>query len=395
MSMKLALFAVLVGSAACGPIPADQADAFRAVPRGDLGRPVMSLRWKKITSDRSREVRPQEFGSAVVYRDHVYAPSAGGWMYAMRLSDGRLRWKKKIGAVDSQPAVEAGNLYVGTDDGILLCLDAQTGREIWRYTTRGPILRQPVIVDLPGGKPGANAAALVVFSNEADQVYALDAVTGEFKWQYKAETPEEYTLRGHAGVAVAGGLVYSGFANGTMVALRLENGSVAWLTSIKGDADRFVDVDSTPAVIDDTVYVTSSSGGVWSLDAATGLVRWRTALDVSGNDGSTGSLITDGERLYVGVADVGIHALDLDGNVLWRQGTRGGGEPGDMVASGDYLFYTLADAGLFVANRATGETYQYFDPGDGVSAKPVISTDDQMFVLSNRGVFYAMDLHRF
>jgi outer membrane protein assembly factor BamB len=351
----------------------------------------MSLRWKHITADRGREMTPQEFAAAAVYRDHLYIGGAGGTFYALRLSDGKLRWKKKIGSVSSRPAVAGGFLYIGTDDGLLLCLNSENGAELWRYATRGPILEEPVIVDLIADKP----TQVVVFANEADQVYALDAVTGEFRWQYKAEPPEEYTLRGHAGVKVAGGLVYTGFAGGTLVALRIENGSVAWLTSLKGDADRFVDVDATPVALGDTLYVTSASGGVWALDAATGLVRWRSSLDKVGNDGSTGPIASDGERLYVGVADLGVHALDLGGNVIWRQGTRGGGEPGDIVVSGDYLMYTLADAGLFVADRRTGETLQYLDPGDGISGEPVVSTEDQLFVLSNRGILYALDLERF
>ena len=63
-----------------------------------------------------------------------------------------------------------------------------------------------------------------------------------------------------------------------LVALRLSNGSVAWLTQLKGEDDRFIDVDSTPVVVGDTLYVTSSSGGVWALDKTTGLVRWRMPL---------------------------------------------------------------------------------------------------------------------
>src|SRR5690606_18123747 len=98
------------------------------------------------------------------------------------------------------------------------------------------------------------ADGLVLFSNEADQVYALDADTGKYRWQYKGETPDEYTLRGHAGVAVSDGLVFTGFANGTMVALRQATGSVAWLTSLKGEGERFVDMDSTPVVAGDTIY---------------------------------------------------------------------------------------------------------------------------------------------
>jgi outer membrane protein assembly factor BamB len=391
--LGLAVAAILAG---CTPVPADRADSMRAVPRGDLGRPVLSLRWKQVLSDRGREMRPQEFAAAAIYLEHLYVGSAGGYVYALKRSDGSLRWRKQIGSVSSRPAVDRGYLYVGTDDGVLVCLDTQTGRELWRYASRGAILETPVIVDLPGSAGAMpRATTLVVFSNEADQVYALDAVTGEFRWQYKGESPDEYTLRGHAGVRVAGGMVYTGFGSGTLVALRLENGSVAWLTSLKGDADRFVDADATPVVIDDTLYATSSSGGVWALDGATGLVRWRTVLDGAGNDGSIGGLTTDGERLFVGVADLGIHALDLSGNVLWRQGTRGGGETGELVVSGDYLLYTLADAGLFIADRRTGETLQYFDPGDGITGEPVVSPEDQLFVLSNRGILYAFDLDRF
>jgi outer membrane protein assembly factor BamB len=384
------LWLALAGS--CGPIPLDQADPMRAVPHGDLGRPVLSLRWKLATSDRGREVRPQELAAPAAYRDHVYAGSAGGWFHALRQSDGALRWRTRIGSVSSRVVVDRGNVYVGTDDGLMICLDAQTGRELWRYPTRGSILEAPVLIDLPvAGK----MTTLVIFANEADQVYALDAVTGAFKWQHKGEAPDEYTLRGHAGVRVAGDLVYTGFANGTMVALRVETGSVAWLTSLKGDADRFVDVDATPVILGDTVYVTSSSGGVWALDGATGLVRWRASLDLGGHIGGVGPLTSDGERLYVGVADAGIHALDLTGNVLWRQGTRGGGEPGALVVSGEYLLYTLADAGLFIVDRRSGRPFQYFDPGDGITAEPVVSEDDRLYVLSNRGILYAFDVQRF
>src|SRR5205085_6406570 len=127
--------------------------------------------------------------------------------------------------------------------------------EKWRYPSRGPIDKAPVVT-----------TDLVVFSNEADQVVAVDAITGKFKWQYKGETPEEYTLRGHAGVVIDGDLIYTGFSNGTLVALRKDTGSVAWSTSLKADAERFFDVDATPLVMGDRVYATTSSGGVYALD---------------------------------------------------------------------------------------------------------------------------------
>jgi outer membrane protein assembly factor BamB len=379
-------------AAGCASLPtqsnADDMDALRAVPRDPLGRPVLALRWKHATADRREDSNPQEFAGALVWRDTVYVAGQGGMLWALSAQNGTPRWKAKIGSVSTTPAVDRGWLYVGTDDGELVSVDAQTGAVKWRYASRGPIGEPPVVV-----------GDLVLFANEADQVSAVDALTGKFRWQYRSETPEEYTLRGHAGLAVDGDLVFTGFANGSLVALRTTTGSVAWLASLTAGSDRFVDVDSTPVVVGGTVYATSSSGGAYALDKATGLVRWQMPLSdgpkSQPNPGNAGGITADELGLYVAAADQGIYALDFNGNVKWRQGAHGGGEPAPPVVSGEYLLYALAGEGLFVADRRTGEVLQWFDPGDGVSSPPTIADDDRVYVLSNRGILYALDLERF
>lgn len=374
-----------LSASACVKVPTNRADAMRAEPREALGEDRLSLHWKFVTADRLTEVDAQEFAQPALAADMLYVGSASGWFFALRAATGDVRWRKQIGAVGSAPTVVGGMLYVGTQDGLLLALDAQTGVEKWRYPSRGPIDKAPVVT-----------TDLVVFANEADQVVAVDAVSGKFKWQYKSETPEEYTLRGHAGVTIDGDLIYTGFANGTMVALRKDTGSVAWSTSLKAEADRFVDVDATPLVMGERVYASSSSGGVYALDKATGLVRWRMPFwdaSMPSSSGNVGGIASDGkETIYVSVADLGTYALDLNGNVVWRVGARGGGEPGTPVVVRDTLVYTLASEGLFIADRKSGETLEYFQPGDGISAQPTITSDGRLFVMSNRGILYAFDL---
>jgi outer membrane protein assembly factor BamB len=361
-----------------------RADAMRAGPAEPLGEDRLSLHWKFQTADRRTEVEPQEFAGSAVYADTIYTGSQSGWLYALRASNGAVRWRKEVGAVVSTPVVIGGVLLVGTADGTLLALDSQTGAEKWRYQGRGPIEQAP-----------APAGDVIVFSNEADQVVAVDAMSGKFKWQYKGETPEEYTLRGHAGVTVDNDLVYTGFSNGTLVALRKDTGSVAWSTSLKADADRFMDVDATPIVVGDRVYASSSSGGVYAMDKTTGLIRWRVPFyDVAqpSSTGNVGGLATDGKAIYVSVADLGTYAIDLDGNVLWRVGAKDGGEPAQPVVWNELLLYSLARDGVFIADRRTGETLEYFDPGDGVSAAPTVTGDGRLFVMSNRGILYSFDL---
>jgi outer membrane protein assembly factor BamB len=381
--MKQYLALALLASA-CVRVQSNRADAMSAVPKEPLGEDRLSFKWKFITADRRTDVTPQEFASAAVYADTLYIGSAEGEFYALRAANGQVRWRKLLGSVVCAPLVDRGMLYVGTNDGFLVALDAQTGAEKWRYQSRGPIAQTP-----------ASTGDVIVFANEADQVVAVDAISGKFKWQYKSETPEEYTLRGHAGVTIDGDLIYTGFSNGTLVALRRDSGSVAWSTSLKADADRFMDVDATPIVLENTLYASSSSGGVYALDKATGLVRWRVPFydaSMPSATGNVGGMATDGKAIYVSVADLGTYAIDLNGNILWRVGARGGGEPAEPVVFADMVVYSLAGAGLFIAERKTGETLEYFDPGDGVSAQPTITGDGRMFVMSNRGILYAFDL---
>ena len=376
--------ALLLALAGCVRIPPHKADAMSAEAREPLGEARLSFKWKFVTADRRTEVTPQEFASPTVYADTLYVGSAGGWFYALRAANAEVRWRKKLGSVVCAPLIDRGMLYVGSNDGFLVALDAQTGDEKWRYQSRGPITEPP-----------ASTGDVIVFANEADQVVAVDAVTGKFKWQFKGETPEEYTLRGHAGVTVDGELIYTGFSNGTLVALRRDTGSVAWSTSLKADADRFMDVDATPIIIENTLYASSSSGGIYALDKATGLVRWRVPFwdaSMPSSTGNVGGISSDGKALYISVADLGTYSLDLAGNVLWRVGARGGGEPSTPVVFADMLVYSLASAGLFVAERKTGQTLEYFDPGDGISAQPTITGDGRLYVMSNRGVLYAFDL---
>jgi outer membrane protein assembly factor BamB len=373
------MLACLLG--ACAPMGSN-VDALSAVEREQVGLPVLSLYWKVLVADHGRESKPQEFASVAVGQgigddERLYLGSHDGIFYALHARTGRLLWKTPLGSVSSRPVIDRGRLFVGTDDGFMTCLNSADGEVMWRYATRGPVLESPTLV-----------SEVLYFSNEADQVYALEAQTGKFLWQYKGETPEEYTLRGHAGVTVDGDLVFTGFSNGNMVALRASTGSVAWMASLRGEAERFVDVDSTPAVDGDLLYATSSAGGVFALDKTTGLVRWRLPIE------NAGGIAAGDDHLFVAAAEQGIFAVDRGGNVVWRQGTHGGGEPARPFVNGSYLIYTLSEDGVYIADKRTGVVHQYFQPGDGVSGTPTME-GDRMYVLSNGGYLYSLGVTHF
>lgn len=357
-------------------------DAMSAMPREDVGLPVLGLLWTFPLHDQRGTHLPQEFASAVVEEEQLsearlYVGSHAGFLYALSSNRGEEVFRLKIGAVSGRP-VKAGNqLFVGTDDGSVFCLDVTTRKQLWRYASQGAVLRPPVVT-----------ASRVIVANEAGEILALDRASGGLQWRFAGDEPGEFVVRGHAGIAVAGDLLFTGLSTGAVVALNVTSGAQVWSATLtETDGARFVDVDSTPVVDGDTVFV-SAGTGVYAIDTTTGLVRWRTALR------NPGPVVVDGDRIFVGAADFGVYALDRAGNTLWRQGTRGGGEFGDVQVSGDYVLYSLTDAGLFVADKATGRLLQFFDPGMGISAAMTV-WGDRLYVVSNGGILYAFALRRF
>ena len=228
---------------------------------------------------------------------------------------------------------ETGLVYVGADDGGLYAFDAATGEQRWVYRAHGPIASQPVYAD-----------ASLYFTSGENRVYALDARLGKWKWQYDREAPESFTIRGYPSPLVVGNRVYVGFSDGYLACLSAASGDVAWARSLAGDQTRFIDVDSTPLFYHDTLYVSAYATGVYALDPKDGSTKWR--FDV---EGAT-TVRARGSRLYFTASKSGLHALDLDGHLLWRQALAEGGELSAPTVVQSYVLVSSSHGGTYVAD---------------------------------------------
>lgn len=341
---------------------------------------VLQVRWRRhLTEEPLIEYKPQEFASAASDGQRVYIGSSAEVLWALSARDGGIVWNQKLpGAISGRPTVvpESGMVYVGCDDGEMYAFDAATGKQRWVYKTHGPIASVPVYAD-----------DVLYFTTGENRIYALDARTGNWRWQYDREAPETFTIRGYPAPLVINRRVYVGFSDGYLACLSAGTGDVLWARSLAGDATRFMDVDSTPLYYRGTLYVSSYATGVYALDPKDGSTRWR--YDV---EGAT-SVRARGARLYFTAAKAGLHALDLQGHLLWRQALAEGGELSAPTVVGRYVLVSSARAGTYVADAMSGRLYQFFLPGHGVTSEP--TTDGrQVYVLSNGGYFYALAVNR-
>jgi quinohemoprotein ethanol dehydrogenase len=126
----------------------------------------------------------------------------------------------------------------------------------------------------------------IYISDGADDVFAMDAGTGEILWTYEPHLPPdplgEVICCGwdSRGVALGDGMVFVSQLNGDQIALDQETGKVKWSTNIEKARDGF-SITSAPLYYNGRVYVGGSGGEygirgrLTALDAKTGKMDWR------------------------------------------------------------------------------------------------------------------------
>jgi outer membrane protein assembly factor BamB len=350
------------------------------VVRHDYPAGVAQMRWHtQVHAYPSTEGHPEECASGALVGNRLVLGSRGGSVVGVDVGSGSIAWSTPVsGGVDGEARYdrERGQVYVGSDDGFLYAVDPTTGAIRWSSKFKGPIDHAPEM--------GASGLFL---ATAADRVFAVDPSDGKMRWQYERETPEGFTIHGYAVPRQAGKSVYAGFSDGYIVSLQAETGDLLWSRSLAAASEQFVDVDATPLVQHDKILAASFSGGVYALRPKDGEVLWHTLMD------GVGSLAMGEQNLYAMSAREGLAAINLQGNILWRQGLQDAGDLTAPVEIGPYLVFSGSRQGLFILERATGKLLQIFDPARGMCAAPTVDREGRaVYVLANSGVLYAVDL---
>ncbi|HEX2529482.1 MAG TPA: PQQ-binding-like beta-propeller repeat protein [Geminicoccus sp.] len=160
-------------------------------------------------------------------------------------------------------AFDGGRLYLATTKGVLICLDAGSGNEIWRRDVRSPLRGSPAVVD---------GRVLVISAD--NQSFALDGQTGELVWQHTAPG-EIAAILGGSTPAAAQGIVIVPYSSGEVNALSLETGIPIWTETVLRPRRTLAiaaisDIDGLPVIDRDRVFVGGTGGEIAAFDLASG-----------------------------------------------------------------------------------------------------------------------------
>lgn len=296
-------------------------------------------------------------------------------------------WRfEALGRIDSTPLLDGNAVYFGAGDGAVYSVDSETGRLRWRTVVGAEVVHAPV-----------RSGRFVIVVTGADAVAAVDAQTGARAWTYRRSPPGGISSSGHAGLLVDENRIFTGFADGTAVCLDPTDGSVIWEQDTAADFEsaegqneghQAIDIDTTPVVIGDTVFIASQAVGLIALDKVGGSRRWSNAR-LTG----VSALGTDGRSLFAASLESGLVKLDpFDGRVVWARDVDAGAVVNIRAITHDRLLVSSVDRGLWVVRASSGTVIDGLRPGRGVAAPVSLSPDSRLFVHSNADIVYALDL---
>jgi outer membrane protein assembly factor BamB len=387
-ALAVITLAVSVVSACTTPVPVTGYETFIDATRGRTRSGRIDVRWsRRLAPDFEGPYLPIERAVPALdpRNDRIYVGSSAGALWAFTGAGTQLWLYQAGGGIGSQPLVdpERDEIYVASDDGLLHAMVASTGAPRWRAEVGGAVGRPPVAT--------ADAIYLVT---DADVVIAFDRATGEALWRYRRDAPEGFYVTEHAGIALSDTQLITGFTDGVVVALDPRDGSILWERDTTADLRttsdtiRFTDVDTTPVIDGETVYVASFAGGLYALERASGTVRWLRE-DLSG---VVGIAPAPGGLLILSSGDMGVVAVRReDGEPVWT--TRvGRGAPTTPVIVGDLIVVGESEGGLVTLSLGHGNEVGRIENGHGFAA-PVEVASGLGAVVSNAGGLFVFSVN--
>ena len=300
-------------------------------------------------------------------------------------------WKLSVGAGASSMVVSQGRLYtmgnVGDAD-VVYCLDAATGRELWRHSYPCPLEKRS-FEGGTAGTPTVDGNRLFTLGHKGD-LFALDAATGNVVWSnnlvkdFKGVPPQW----GFAGSPLIEGnqvIVDCGGDGSSTIALDKKTGTLAW----KAGDDRAGYSSPVPWTWNSKrALLLFKARALVALEAATGAELWRFPWKTS-YDVNAASPIAVGDKVMIssgyGTGAALLQARPQDPVVVWQNKDLCN-QMNSSVLLGGQLYGISGNAGpgatLNCLEWATG-ALKWSAKGIGCGA--LTAADGKLIVLTEKG----------
>lgn len=277
-------------------------------------------------------------------------------------------WKINVGFGDATPALSGKKLYLAVrqnTDEVILCLDAVTGKELWRSAYPAPAVTGPA-----GSHPGqrstpAISEGKIVTFGVSGILTCLDAATGKVLW--KKENPENAVPQFFTGMSpiIADGLciVHLGTKDkGMVAALDLATGSEKW----KWEGDGPAYASPSLMIVDKLKHiVVQTEKNLLALSLSDGKLLWQVPTPVLQRFYNSPSPYINGEIIYYtgqGSGTKAIQVLKEGGKYITKElwsNPEIGAKWNTPVLKDGFLYGFTDQRRIYCIDASTGRTAWY------------------------------------
>ena len=205
-------------------------------------------------------------------------------------------------------------------------------------------------------------------STPAGHLFAIDVVSGEFKWVFAIS---EITYGGGALVA-PDGTIYQCVRNATInnVYAINPNGTQKW--AVKLDAA----IGAFPALsADGVLYCLTNKSTLYALDASSGIIKWQQSLD-----GATGSAVAIDKagNVYAGTS-AAIYAFKPNKDQIWKLEEVNVTEQATFALKDQMLYATLKGGGLVAVDMTNGTKIWTYPTTKGDAYFPIVDKNGNIY----------------
>ena len=275
------------------------------------------------------------------------------------------KWKTTVGLGDATPALVGDKLYVFTrqgEDEVTLCLDAGSGKELWKdqyaaQAVTGAAARHPG----PRSSP-AVAEGKVVTLGVGGVLSCLDAASGKLLWRkdpFPKVVPPSFTAM--SPIIVDGMCIaqLGGKGNGALIVFDLATGDQKWQWAGEGPeyaSPVLLTAEGTKQI------VTMTEKSIVGVGLADGKLLWQVPFVPQGRAYNSATPIVDGQTVIYTGAGRGAKAVKIEKQAdafaakeLWSNPDLAPQFNTPVLRDG--LLFGLSDKGnLYCINAQTGQT---------------------------------------
>jgi len=253
-------------------------------------------------------------------------------------------------------------VYFGSYDNNLYAVDAVTGDFTWKYPTDGGVVSRPLVYE-----------DNIYFGSEDKRVHVVYAKSGKMIWTYYTNGE----VRSSANIAA--GHLFIGSDDGHLYAINALIGRKAWEINIGAP------VRSTPLVHNDLIYFGAEGGEFFCIDLS-GTIKWR----FKAKRAITSSAAISQGIVFFGSMDSTLYALDAKtGWVIWRY--RLGRPSISTPFIVENLIFTGASSGdITCIDVRTAKEVWHYSTENQVTGSPIVYKDS-LYCGSVDGHLYSLE----